>query len=160
MLLCVDSTALFCRIVPFGTTAGKREKDGVPYRSGHLKNFLRVLTVQTSTIDCICRSEHTIRAAHVAHVWTRSYRLEATLSVRAEHRSCAQSTAVDPYSKRDEQKGSCDHCEPNETSLATLSRFARFVQNTQNHTSTCHAKTQIHLPLTSTSLHHSTKYSF
>ena len=136
----------------------ERGRDGVPYRSGHPKTFLRALTVPTPTIDCIDRSKHTIRVVHVPHAWTRSHRLETTSSVRAASRSCAKSTAVDPCSRRDEQKGCCDHCEPDHTSLATLSRFGQFVQNTLHHTSTCRAETPNHLHLTSTTLHHSTKY--
>ena len=54
----------------------ERGRDGVPYRSGHRKIFLRTLTIPTPTIDCIYRSKHTIRVAHVPHAWTRFHRLK------------------------------------------------------------------------------------
>ena len=125
----------------------ERSRDGVPYRSGHPMTFLRALTVPTPTIDCIYRSKHTIRVAHVPHVWRRSHRLETTSWVRAASRSCAKSTAVDPCSRRDEQKARSNFSRNSFTILTVRPEYPASRAETPNH-----------LHLTSTTLHHSAKY--
>ena len=91
----------------------RREAEtGSPYRSRHPKTFLQALD-STDTNDRLYLQikAHNKSCPCPSCLGQESHRLETTSSVRAASRSCAKSTATDPCSRRDEQKGCCDHCE-------------------------------------------------